>query len=62
MGHGKFFSCVVNVQTKRETVEALIRAIEEVGPGIVERLKRESAGEVSTRRLGERGHGPVVHH
>ncbi|KAL4991390.1 hypothetical protein BDW68DRAFT_185086 [Aspergillus falconensis] len=60
VGDGKFFRCVVNVQTMRETVEGLVRAIEEVGPGVVERL---TAGEASTvkKRPGERGHGPVVH-
>ncbi|RAL01652.1 pyridoxal phosphate-dependent decarboxylase family protein [Aspergillus ibericus CBS 121593] len=62
VGNGKFFRCVVNVQTTKETVEALVRAIEEVGPEIVDRLKAESVTEVPTRRLGERGHGPVVHH
>jgi glutamate/tyrosine decarboxylase-like PLP-dependent enzyme len=59
-GNGKFFRCVVNVQTTRETVEALVRAIEEVGPAIIERLKTEAAS-VPRRRPGERGHGPVVH-
>ncbi|PWY84563.1 group II pyridoxal-5-phosphate decarboxylase [Aspergillus sclerotioniger CBS 115572] len=62
VGNGKFFRCVVNVQTTRETVEALLRAIEEVGPEIVDRLKAENVTEVPTRRPGERGHGPVVHH
>ena len=28
---GKFFRVVVNGQTRRETVEALVRAIEDVG-------------------------------
>ncbi|KAL4786194.1 hypothetical protein BJX76DRAFT_346468 [Aspergillus varians] len=59
-GDGKFFRCVVNVQTARETVEGLVSAIEDVGPGIVERLKAEEAS-VPKRRPGERGHGPVVH-
>ncbi|PYI10177.1 group II pyridoxal-5-phosphate decarboxylase [Aspergillus sclerotiicarbonarius CBS 121057] len=62
VGNGKFFRCVVNVQTTKETVEALVRAIEEVGPEIVDKLKAESVTEVPTRRPGERGHGPVVHH
>ncbi|KAL6233958.1 hypothetical protein BDW75DRAFT_231513 [Aspergillus navahoensis] len=61
VGDGKFFRCVVNVQTVRETVEGLVRAIEEVGPGVVERLTAEEASTVK-RRPGERGHGPVVHH
>ncbi|KAE8152703.1 pyridoxal phosphate-dependent transferase [Aspergillus avenaceus] len=59
VGNGKFFRCVVNVQTTRETVEALVRAIEEVGPGVVEKLKGETA---PAKRPGERGHGPVAHH
>ncbi|KAI9367202.1 group II pyridoxal-5-phosphate decarboxylase [Aspergillus egyptiacus] len=58
VGDGKFFRCVVNVQTTRETIERLVGAIEEVGPGVVERLKAEAE---KTRRPGERGHGPVVH-
>lgn len=41
-GNGKFFRCVVNVQTTKETVESLIRAIVAVGPGIVEALKSRS--------------------
>ncbi|RAH72337.1 pyridoxal phosphate-dependent decarboxylase family protein [Aspergillus aculeatinus CBS 121060] len=41
VGDGKFFRCVVNVQTAKETVEALLRAIEEVGPAIVEKLKAQ---------------------
>jgi glutamate/tyrosine decarboxylase-like PLP-dependent enzyme len=59
-GNGKFFRCVVNVQTTKETVDSLVRAIEEVGPGIVESLKA-STSAVPHKRLGERGHGPVVH-
>ncbi|KAJ5247731.1 hypothetical protein N7468_002714 [Penicillium chermesinum] len=38
LGDGKFFRCVVNVSTARETVEALVHAIEEVGPGIFQSL------------------------
>lgn len=61
VGNGKFFRCVVNVSTSQETVESLVRAIEEVGPGIVESLI--SATEVvPKKRPGEHGHGPVVHH
>ncbi|KAL4979204.1 hypothetical protein BDW66DRAFT_157422 [Aspergillus desertorum] len=59
VGDGKFFRCVVNVQTARETVEGLVRAIEEVGPGVV-KLRTEEALTVK-KRTGERGHGPVVH-
>lgn len=31
---GKFFRVVVNVQTRRETVEGLLKAIGEIGEGI----------------------------
>lgn len=68
VGNGKFFRCVANVATTIETVEGLVRAIESVGPAIVERVKSDdqaaaaaTAGSVH-RRPGERGHGPVVHH
>ncbi|KAJ6019022.1 hypothetical protein N7499_009824 [Penicillium canescens] len=60
VGNGKFFRCVVNVQTTTETVNSLVHAIEEVGPGIVERLKAGNSA-VPQKRLGEHGHGPVVH-
>ncbi|KKK13581.1 hypothetical protein P175DRAFT_0500644 [Aspergillus ochraceoroseus IBT 24754] len=62
VGNGKFFRCVVNVQTTKETVEALVRAIEEVGPSIVQQLEADEATLVPRRRPGERGHGPVVVH
>ncbi|KAL2796814.1 hypothetical protein BJX66DRAFT_323703 [Aspergillus keveii] len=58
VGDGKFFRCVVNVQTSRETVKGLVRAIEDVGPGVFENLKVEPS---AAKRPGERGHGPVVH-
>ncbi|KAL3475036.1 hypothetical protein BJX99DRAFT_247813 [Aspergillus californicus] len=58
VGDGKFFRCVVNVQTSRETIEGLVRAVEEAGPGVVEKLRGEQG---VLRRPGERGHGPVVH-
>lgn len=61
VGDGKFFRSVINVQTTRETVEGLVRAIEDVGPGVVEGLLSEGASAVK-KRPGERGHGPVVHH
>lgn len=32
---GKFFRAVVNVQTRRETMEGLVKAIVEIGEGIV---------------------------
>lgn len=38
-GNGKFFRCVVNVNTQKETMDALVRTIEEVGPGAVKALK-----------------------
>lgn len=60
VGNGKFFRCVVNVQTTQETVDSLVRAIEEVGPGIVESLKAVNP-TVPQKRPGEHGHGPVVH-
>lgn len=60
VGDGKFFRCVVNVQTARATVEGLVRAIEEVGPGVVDGLKAKVA-EAPKRTPGERGHGPVAH-
>jgi glutamate/tyrosine decarboxylase-like PLP-dependent enzyme len=61
VGDGKFFRCVINVQTARKTVEGLVRAIEEVGPGVVKGLMSKEALAVK-KRPGERGHGPVVHH
>ncbi|KAJ6083235.1 hypothetical protein N7467_007370 [Penicillium canescens] len=60
VGNGKFFRCVVNVQTTTETVDSLVHAIEEVGPGVVEGLKAGNSA-VPQKRLGEHGHGPVVH-
>ncbi|KAN0070463.1 Pyridoxal phosphate-dependent transferase [Elaphomyces granulatus] len=42
VGQGKFFRCVVNILTKTETIEALVHAIEEVGPGIIKQLKSTS--------------------
>lgn len=39
-GSGKFFRVVVNVNTQKETMDALLRAIEEVGPGVVKSLKQ----------------------
>jgi glutamate decarboxylase len=41
VGNGKFFRCVVNVLTSKETVESLVSAIEETGPGIIESLKTQ---------------------
>lgn len=61
VGNGKFFRCVVNVLTTQETVESLVCAIEEVGPGIIEGLTSKTP-VVPQKRPGENGHGPVVHH
>lgn len=38
VGEGKFFRCVVNVQTKKETVEALVQSLLTVGAQVVEQL------------------------
>lgn len=38
-GKGKFFRCVVNILTKRKTVEGLLHAIEDLGPGVIQRLQ-----------------------
>jgi glutamate/tyrosine decarboxylase-like PLP-dependent enzyme len=71
MGNGKFFRCVVNILTKRETMENLVKAIEEVGPGIIQRLKSQqtrtplpsvSQAHIRRNNPAEKGHGPVVHH
>lgn len=40
-GKGKFFRCVVNISTKKETVEGLIHAIEQIGPAVIDRLRRD---------------------
>lgn len=37
-GKGKFFRCVVNISTVRQTMDGLIRAIEDVGPTIIQKL------------------------
>jgi glutamate decarboxylase len=39
---GKFFRCVVNISTEKRTVEDLIHAIEDVGPAVIEKLKKVS--------------------
>lgn len=36
---GKFFRCVVNISTEKRTVEGLLRAIEDIGPAVIEKLK-----------------------
>ncbi|OJJ51607.1 hypothetical protein ASPZODRAFT_148862 [Penicilliopsis zonata CBS 506.65] len=65
VGNGKFFRCVVNILTSKQTVESLIRAIEETGPEVVEKLKKAESHKPRIgrgwNRPGERGYGPVVH-
>lgn len=68
IGDGKFFRCVVNTRTKKETVEVLLDAVVELGAEVV----REQRGGVvggPPRIAGhrpmnpaEQGHGPVVHY
>ncbi|EEH20280.1 hypothetical protein PABG_02539 [Paracoccidioides brasiliensis Pb03] len=70
-GDGKFFRCVVNVQTKKETVEALLAAILDIGPGVVKQSARGDSIDdpdlyagAEPFRMGnpaEYGHGPVAH-
>lgn len=43
VGNGKFFRCVVNILTTKDTAEGLVRAIEELGPGIIQNLKKTSS-------------------
>lgn len=67
-GDGKFFRCVVNLQTTRETVEALADAVIEVGAEVV----RQARGQISNApqqipglhpmNPADPGHGPVVHY
>ncbi|PGH18898.1 hypothetical protein AJ80_04316 [Polytolypa hystricis UAMH7299] len=71
VGNGKFFRCVVNVLTKKETADALVKAAMEVGEQVV---KSQRGGVVNLpapkevrapsgfgRNPAEKGHGPVVH-
>ncbi|PGH11322.1 hypothetical protein AJ79_04938 [Helicocarpus griseus UAMH5409] len=71
-GDGKFFRCVVNVHTKKETVQALVNEILTIGPEVAKRYEHGSemngispfAG-AKPFRMGnpaEHGHGPVVRH
>ncbi|KAL1964075.1 hypothetical protein VTN77DRAFT_7493 [Rasamsonia byssochlamydoides] len=70
IGNGKFFRCVVNILTRRDTMEGLVRAIDEIGPGVIQRLQSQTqtqtkpASQAHIRRTNpaEKGHGPVVHH
>ncbi|KAJ5266494.1 hypothetical protein N7478_009302 [Penicillium angulare] len=43
VGSGKFFRCVVNVLTSKETVESLVSTIENTGPGIIKSLKTQGS-------------------
>ena len=52
VGNGKFFRCVVNVLTTKETVESLVSAIVETGPAVVESLKTHDR-LVSRKRQGD---------
>ncbi|EEP82618.1 hypothetical protein UREG_07483 [Uncinocarpus reesii 1704] len=66
---GKFFRCVVNVLTKKETIEALVDIIVKLGSKLVQRqlgseLKVPTASVMSgfqPKNPAEMGHGPVVH-
>ncbi|WEW55187.1 Glutamate decarboxylase 2 [Emydomyces testavorans] len=72
-GDGKFFRCVVNVLTKKETVDGLVETIVKLGSAAVRRqlgplLNVPPPGELPDMPHGlrpknpaERGHGPVVH-
>lgn len=67
-GDGKFFRCVVNLRTKKETVEALVNAVAELGGEVVQELRGGVASGPPRipghlpRNPGEQGHGPVVHY
>lgn len=75
VGDGKFFRCVVNVLTKKETVEALVNAVLELGPEVAKQQRGRlvnlppQAGVSGvngtphfSKNPAEAGHGPVVHH
>ncbi|EGC43747.1 glutamate decarboxylase [Histoplasma capsulatum var. duboisii H88] len=62
-GDGKFLRCVVNLQTKKETIHALIDAVLAVGLQVVGPCGRfVGAKPFRMGNPGERGHGPVVRH
>lgn len=48
IGNGKFFRCVVNVSTIKETVDALVNAIEEVGSRVVADLIATERSQIQT--------------
>ena len=73
--HGKFFRVVVNRLTRKETVDGLLKAIEEAGlqktekvhPDVAEQVHEEDQHQSNAggpvlrpKRPGESGHGPVV--
>lgn len=41
VGNGKFFRCVINIGTEKSTVEALVRAIQDVGANVVPEQRPE---------------------
>jgi glutamate decarboxylase len=71
-GQGKFFRCVVNVLTKRETVDTLVDAVLEVGAGVVAQqrgvvknispIARPSLGQALGKNPAEQGYEPVAHY
>ncbi|KAL1957976.1 hypothetical protein VTO42DRAFT_5368 [Malbranchea cinnamomea] len=68
IGDGKFFRCVVNLRTKKETVEALLEAVVELGAKVVRELRggvtnapQRVAGH-RPKNPAEQGHGPVIHY
>ncbi|PGH35514.1 glutamate decarboxylase [[Emmonsia] crescens] len=71
-GDGQFLRCVVNVQTRKETIQALLDAVLAAGSEVVGPCERGNVinapgifAGTKPFRMGnpaERGHGPVVHH
>jgi glutamate decarboxylase len=65
---GKFFRAVINRETRRETVEGLVKAVLDIGRGVLEEIEEQgvyaksgAGGEGPRRkRVGEGGHGPGV--
>ncbi|OJD15072.1 hypothetical protein AJ78_04643 [Emergomyces pasteurianus Ep9510] len=61
-GAGKFFRCVINLQTRKETIHALLDAILAVGLEIVGSRESDDNRSNRTRNPAEHGRGPLVHH
>ena len=67
-GDGKFFRCVVNIRTTKETVEKLVDAVAELGGEVVQELRGGVVGGPPRipghlpKNPAEKGHGPVVHY